>query len=230
MSLTLYELGGRDGFRYCPFCWRALMAMKHKGLDEFERVPVYYRDKSPIAFSNQGLTPVLVDGDRWVNDSWAIADYLEEVFPDRPSLFGGDMGRAQASFVSAWILQLHRPGLTEILLWDAFEHLDPQDRDWWRKDRQPHFGRLEDYREGREERVREWRAKLEPLRVTLSGQPFVSGEAPAYADYIVFGDFQRARCISRIELIEADDPIYAWRERMLDLFGGFARAAPHEAA
>ena len=146
MSLTLYELGGRDGFRYCPFCWRTLMAMKHKGLDEFERVPVYYRDKSPIAFSNQGLTPVLVDGDRWVNDSWAIADYLEEVFPDRPSLFGGDMGRAQASFVSAWMRQLQKPGLTEILLWDAFEHLDPRDRDWWRKDRQPRFGRLEDYR------------------------------------------------------------------------------------
>ena len=230
MSLTLYELGGRDGFRYCPFCWRTLMAMKHKGLDEFERVPVYYRDKSPIAFSNQGLTPVLVDGDRWVNDSWAIADYLEEVFADRPSLFGGDMGRAQASFVSAWIRQLQKPGLTEILLWDAFEHLDPQDRDWWRKDRQPRFGRLEDYREGREERVREWRARLGPLRVTLSGQPFVSGEAPAYADYIVFGDFQWARCISRIKLIEAGDPIHAWRERMLDLFGGFARTAPHEAA
>ena len=28
------------------------------------------------------------------------------------------------------------------------------------------------------------------------------------------------------ELLEEDDPIAAWRERMLDLFGGLARAVP----
>ena len=230
MTITLYELGGRDGFRYCPFCWRTLMAMKHKGLDEFERIPVYYRDKSPIAFTGQGLTPVLVDGDRWINDSWEIADYLEDAYPDQPSLFGGDMGRAQASFISAWIQQMQKPGLTSIILWDAFEHLIPEDRDYWREDREQRFGRLEDYRDGREERALEWRERLEPLRVTFAGQRFLGGQRPAYADYIVFGEFQYARCLSDVELIEADDPIYEWRERMLDLYDGIARAVPHEAA
>lgn len=228
MTITVYELGGRDGFRYCPFCWRTLMAMKHKGLDEFERIPVGYHDKSPIAFTEQRLTPVLVDGDRWINDSWEIADYLEDIYPDRPSLFGSDMGRAQALFISAWVQQLQKPGLTEIVLWDAFEHLNPEDRDWWREDREQRFGPLEDYKDGRNERALAWRQRLEPLRVTLSNQPFLGGEVPAYADYIVFGDFQYARCLSEVELIEADDPIYDWRERMLDLYGGFARAAPHE--
>ncbi len=229
MTITVYELGGRDGFRYCPFCWRTLMAMRHKGIDNFERIPVGYLDKSPIAFTNQGLTPVLVDGERWINDSWEISDYLEDAYSDRSSLFGSDMGRAQASFVSAWVRQLQKPGLTEILLWDSFNHLNPEDRDIWRKDREKRYGRLEDYREGREERVLEWRKRLEPLRVTLSGQPFVSGQNPAYADYIVFGDFQWARCLSKIQLLEPEDPIYAWRERMLDLYDGFARSAPHEA-
>jgi len=228
MTIKVYELGGRDGFRYCPFCWRTLMAMRHKGLHEFERIPVYYRDKSPIAFTEQGLTPVLVDGDRWISDSWEIAHYLEDTYADRPPLFGSDMARAQASVISAWVLQLHRPGLVEIVLWDAFEHLDPEDRDWWREVREQRHGRLEDYKEGREERALAWRQRLEPLRVTLSNQSFLGGESPAYADYIVFGEFQYARCISRVELIEADDPIYDWRERMLDLYDGFARAAPHE--
>ena len=230
MTVTVYELGGRDGHRYCPFCWRTLMSMKHKGFDQFERIPVGYRDKTPIAFTSQGLTPVLVDGDRWINDSWEIADYLEESYVDRPSLFGGSLGRAQASFVSAWVQQLQKPGLTEILLWDAFEHLNPEDRDVWREDREKRFGPLEDYREGREERVLAWRERLEPLRVTLSGQTFLGGQRPAYADYIVFGDFQWARCISAVELLEPDDPIYDWRERMLDLYDGFARATPHESA
>jgi glutathione S-transferase len=37
--------------------------------------------------------PVLVDGDRWIADSWTIANYLEDTFPDSPSLFGGASGR-----------------------------------------------------------------------------------------------------------------------------------------
>ncbi len=39
--------------------------------------------------------PVIVDGNKdgkWVNDSWAIAKYLEETYPDRPSLFDGPEG------------------------------------------------------------------------------------------------------------------------------------------
>ncbi len=102
MTITVYELGGLEDFRYCPFCWRTLMAVKHKGIESFDRVPVFYRDRSPIDFTGQGKVPVLVDGDRWVNDSWDIADYLEDTYADRPALFGGDVGRGGAQFISAW--------------------------------------------------------------------------------------------------------------------------------
>jgi hypothetical protein len=46
----------------------------------------------------------------------------------------------------------------------------------------------------------------------------------------VFGSFQWARCVSKLELLETDDPIFIWRDRLLDLFDGFARAAPHASA
>jgi glutathione S-transferase len=49
---------------------------------------------------------------------------------------------------------------------------------------------------------------------------------PINADYIVFGAFQWARAISDFELLAADDPLRAWRGRMLDLFGGLARGTP----
>ena len=230
MAITFYELGGDQDVRYCPFCWRSLMALKHKGFNDFERIPVYYRDRTPIAFTNQDRVPVLVDGERWVNDSWDIAGYLEDTYPERPTLFGSPMGRANAQFISAWVLQLHKPLLTSILMWDAYQHVDPADSGWWRADRERRFGKLEDFRHGREENILEWRKLLSPLRVTLAEQPFLGGNAPAYADYIVFGSFQWARCISKLELLEIDDPISSWRERLLDLFDGFARAAPHTAA
>jgi len=59
----------------------------------------------------------------------------------------------------------------------------------------------------------------------LQAQPFLSGERPLYADYAVFGPFQWARCISQFPLLEEDDPVRLWRDRLLD-FDGLARAAP----
>jgi glutathione S-transferase len=37
--------------------------------------------------------------------------------------------------------------------------------------------------------------------------------------------FQWARAVSPTRLLEPDDPLYAWREHMLDLFDGHARNA-----
>jgi glutathione S-transferase len=42
----------------------------------------------------------------------------------------------------------------------------------------------------------------------------------------VFGGFQWARAVSPFRLLEADDPIYAWREKLLDAFDGLARKSP----
>jgi glutathione S-transferase len=63
------------------------------------------------------------------------------------------------------------------------------------------------------------------MRMMLRGQPYVGGAAPNYGDYIIFGGFQWARCISPFRLLKEDDPVHAWRERMLDAFGGLGRKA-----
>jgi glutathione S-transferase len=52
------------------------------------------------------------------------------------------------------------------------------------------------------------------------------GAEPLYADYAVFGPFQWARCISPFELLEKEDPVRLWRDRLLDRFGGLARKSP----
>jgi glutathione S-transferase len=50
-----------------------------------------------------------------------------------------------------------------------------------------------------------------------------------FADYSVFGAFQFARVMSPITLLERDDAVFAWRERLLGAFDGYARQAPgHE--
>ena len=71
---------------------------------------------------------------------------------------------------------------------------------------------------------------LTPARLVLGKQRWLGGEAPSYADYILFGTLQWPRCASRFELLAADDPVAEWRERMLDLFDGLGRRAPRAAA
>lgn len=82
---------------------------------------------------------------------------------------------------------------------------------------------LEQWVSGREARIPEFRGALLPLRNMLSKQPFIGGSAPSYSDYIVFSAFLWARGVSESKLLEKEDVVYEWRERMMDLFDGMAR-------
>jgi hypothetical protein len=45
----------------------------------------------------------------------------------------------------------------------------------------------------------------------------------------VFGAFQWARIVSPFKLLKEDDPVHAWREKLLDAFDGMARKTPGHA-
>lgn len=227
-ALILYDLCGADpAHRFSPYCWRARLALAHKGL-ESETVPWRFTEKDRIAFSGQDKVPVLRHGDRVVSDSWRIAEYLEDTWPDRPSLFGGPGGRALARFVNAWSDAVVNAGLAQLIVADIPALLDPGDRAYFVASREKRFGRpLAEVCAGRETRLEGFRASLHPLRMVLrDGQPFLGGAAPLHADYIAFGGFQWARCVSPLAVLAPDDPLHAWRERVMDLFGGLARRVP----
>jgi len=226
MSMRLYDLAGTDPkLRFSPYCWRAKFALAHKGLP-VETIPWRFSEKNIIAFSGSERVPVLLDGDKTIPDSWAIACYLENAYPDRPSLFGGAAGRAPTRFLNSWADTVLNAGIIRFVLMDIFRVIDPKDHAYFRTSREQRFGTtLEAFVAEPEKYLPAFRQSLMPLRTTLAAQPFLSGERPAYADYIVLGSFQWARCISTFALIEPDDPIFAWRERMLDSFDGMARRA-----
>ncbi|MEM1172887.1 MAG: glutathione S-transferase family protein [Cyanobacteria bacterium P01_H01_bin.35] len=226
MAIKLYDLVAVEENRaYSPFCWRSRMALAHKNL-EVEIIPWRLTEKEAIAFSNQDKVPVIVDGnkgDKVVFDSWNIANYLEETYPDKPSLFGSAEAKAQTMFIDSWNGSL-LGNLIPIILYDIFENIDPKDKAYFRESRESRFGKsLEEFQDVTEEPINNFRTFLEPLRNTISQQPFLAGETPNYADYIVFSTFQFARAMSPKQLLETSDPVYAWREKMLDLFDGIAR-------
>jgi len=224
--MKLYDLAGaEDDLRFSPNCWRIKMALEHKGLVA-ETVPWRFVEKDVIAFSGQKAVPVLVDGDTTVSDSWEIARYLETAYPDRPSLFGGPAGEGLAVFVKFWCEQTLNRIVLRIILPDLFACLHEKDKPYFRESREARFGAtLEHYALPAEHGVSLLRDALSPMRSTLQRQPYLAGAEPTFADYIVFGTFQWARSVSPVALLESTDPVFRWRETLLDAFGGFARAA-----
>ncbi len=226
VNRVMYDLAGAHAnLRFSPYCWRSRMALLHKGL-QFETVPWRFTDKEAIAFSGQGLVPVLVDNNQVVHDSWAIADHLEKTYPDAPSLFGGDKGQSLTRFINEFTNSVVHPGIARLIVSDIFKVIHERDRAYFRGSREKHFGKpLEEVTSNRDVEVVSFRKSLDPARRVLARQPFLGGSTPLYADYILFGAFQWARCASPFELLSEDDPIVPWRDRLLDAFDGHARHA-----
>jgi len=227
MTLKLYELVGTDAARpFSPYCWRTRMALAHKGLAA-DTIPWRFTEKEAIAPHRSEKVPVLLHDGRAVVDSWVIANYLEDNFPDRASLFGGEGGRAVMRMLNWWGDITVIGGIFPLVVADIPALLDSSDAAYFRASREARLGKpLEEVRAGRDKGVIGFRKSLDPLRLTLKTQPYLGGARPNYADYIVFGGFQWARAVSPFRLLEADDPVHAWRERLLDAFDGLARNSP----
>ena len=227
MSLKLFELVGTDPARsFSPFCWRTRMALAHKGLSA-QLIAWRFTERDVIARYKSEKVPVLLDGETAVVDSWVIANYLEDRYPDRPSLFGGEGGRAMGRMLNCWADVTVNAGIFPMIIADVPDHLAPADAAYFRGTREARFGKtLEEMSANRDTAVAGFRKSLEPMRLTLNSQTYLGGAAPNYADYILFGTFQWARTVSPFKLLTEDDPIHAWRERLLDAFDGMARKSP----
>src|SRR3954469_25881287 len=141
MALKLFELVGTDAERpFSPFCWRTRMALAHKGLGA-EKIPWCFTEKAAIAPHKSEKVPVLLDGETSVADSWAIANYLEDSHPDRPSLFGGAGGRAMARFINAWGDIAVIGGIFPLIIADIPNNLADVDAAYFRKSREARFGK-----------------------------------------------------------------------------------------
>jgi glutathione S-transferase len=225
LALTLYELVDAQGRRYSPYCWRTRMALAHKGLDAKGELCAHGDKK--LAFSGQSLVPVLVDGAKVVSDSWSIAVYLDEAYPDRPMLMDGAQGRSFAKFINTWTDTIIGRPLVRSLYLDIWKTLHRDaDADRFRKLREERNGAtLEALYANRAKDFAELNREIAPLNELLNHQPFVAGSAPAYADYIVFGTLQMARRVDVEPLLPQNGAVLRWRDAVRGLFNGLADAA-----
>ena len=213
MAVILYELCGADNLRFSPYCWRTRLALNHKGI-EFETVPVRFTEKHKIKFSGQDKVPVINDGGTVVADSWTIVEYLEDTYPKRPALFPGSRGRQYAKMTNDWTDRLH-PLILRLIILDIYEKLDPPDKVYFRKSRETRLGMmLEEVQATFEESKTQFRDAMAPMRAHLMDRSFVSGSAPAYGDFSVFGTLRWMELVGAFSIFAEDDQISEWYARM----------------
>ena len=224
--LQMFDLAAGDpAIRFSPYCWRIRMALALKGV-AVETLPWRFTEKTRLPEGHKTVPTLVHDGGA-ISDSFAIATWIEQTYPEGPSLFGGPTGLAHARLINAWADAALGTALVKIVVRDIWAALDPRDQPYFRETREQRLGTtLEQIHAGRDAAIPAFRAALHPARMVLRGQDWLGGAAPSYADCILFGPFMWARSISHADLLESDDPVAAWRERMLDLAGGLGRAAP----
>jgi glutathione S-transferase len=230
MALIFHERVGLQGRRISPFSWRIRYALAHKGLEP-QVIETRFADVGRIrGISNQDLTPVIEDSGKVVHDTWRIACHLEDHYPDRPSLFGGPIGRGTARVVNIWsdtvLGRAMRPQIYADFVWS----IDPADRAYFRRSREAQLGMtLERYSATRDAVLPALIETCLLLDRTLTDQPFLAGEAPAYVDYVVFSVFQWARVGSPRDVLAQTDKLNAirtWRTEMIALYDNLGDRFP----
>jgi glutathione S-transferase len=99
-----------------PFCRKIRVALREKGLAaELIEVRPWERPEELLALNPAGETPVLVDGELVVSDSQAIADYLEEAYPET-TLYGKSLQqRNETRRLVAWFDSKLNREVTDLL-------------------------------------------------------------------------------------------------------------------
>lgn len=223
--ITLYDLSTRfEQVRFSPFCWRVKLALAHKGL-VWEEVPISFTQMNALPEPSEGKVPVLVDDGEVVCDSWNIALFLDDKYANNP-LFEGDESRSQSFFIKVWMESLQYL-VSRMGVLDFYSLQGEAEKQYFRTSRERRYGMTLEEWGGNSELYRDELSKrLEPLRQAVAVRPFLGGEAPNFSDHIVFGTFQWLRCAARTPLLEKEDVLYQYRDRLLDLYGGLGRSAP----
>jgi glutathione S-transferase len=221
--ITLYDLQLASGCTISPFVWATKYALKHKGF-EIESVPGGFTGILERTGGRSERLPAIVDDGKWVLDSWLIAEYLDERYPERPPLFSGASMKLLTKFLEGWLWTTAIRPWFGCYIKDYRDLSLPQDHEYVTRSRENMLGRkLEEVVIGREDRLPLVPPTLDPLRQLLRESEWLGGTQPNYADYRALSVFLWTASIATTPPLTADDPLRDWLDRGFDLYGGLGR-------
>ena len=222
-TITLYDLQVASGATISPFVWATKYAVAHKGF-EMEIVPGGFTGILERTGGKTERLPAIVDDGEWVLDSWLIAEYLDEKYPDRPTLIGDPSVKVCAQFIEGWLWQTAVGPWMRCYVKSYRDRSLEVDHEYVTESRARMMGgKLEDIVTGREDRLPKISADLEPLRNTLRDNKWFGGESPNYVDFRLLACFLWLASVADTPALANDDPLRDWIDRGFDLYGGLGR-------
>ena len=210
--IEVYDLAGANSLRFSPFCSRTKAVLRYKGLD-YTTLPIRFCDKDQLAFSKQDRVPVIRDNGTVVSDSWKIAEYVEDHYP-QAKLFPSPGMKEACRFFNLYIDNTLHPALFPVVVYDIFEKIEPVDRAYFRENREARLGAtLEDIAARRDEFRPRLTSVLADLEAVALGHEYLF-EVLTYADVCLFGSFTFAMRVSDEPLFDAAPSLARWWERM----------------
>ncbi|CDS05103.1 hypothetical protein LRAMOSA07632 [Lichtheimia ramosa] len=168
--------------------------------------------------------PVIVDlahGDKVVQESWEIAKYLEEAYPDHASLFNGNEGAH--FFFHEYCTRKLLPKIFKLCVLTIHSKVTPSSlQQWFRDSREKAFKMpLEKFAGDPQKHIDAIKELLEPIGRVLKKYPYMTGQQAGWAD-VVLASYFRMLLVHRPELFDSlviHDPkagaeFAAWWKRM----------------
>ncbi|GAA5946490.1 hypothetical protein JCM3765_000265 [Sporobolomyces pararoseus] len=200
---------------YSPNTMKTRLSLAHKGVP-FETKAVTYSDTRTWLKEKTGFERVfcpmieLPDG-KFIMDSWKIAEWLDETYPDAPSLFQPDT-KAPIDVASpsltlaknfAWIFS-EGFGSSDSQ-WSTFIELaaeplrqlmEPEVAEYFSSDAKNGKGAWAAMlAKNQNDLLEHAKSSLLPLDSTLSRTEYLTGNNPGYVDYIAYGRYIMMRSV-----------------------------------
>ncbi len=221
--VKFYDLTMAHGATTSPFVWSTKFALRHKGFD-LDVVPGGFTGILERTDGRTERLPAIEDDGQFILDSWAIVEYLDEKYPDRPTLIPHESVAAVTKALDAWYWPAIVGPWMRCFCADYRDLCFEQDKDYVTKSREVMLGmKLEEMQKGREDRLPKISADLEPLRTALREHQWLGGDMPNYADFRIMGPIMFLASVGTIPALAEDDPLRDWIERCRDLYGGVGR-------
>ena len=255
-KIKLYDLAPSSNLTryYSPTAWKTRLGLLHKGVS-FETIPIdFLQLRRDIAtrsgHPNITIPAIELDDGRFIYDSFRIAEWLEETYPDAPSLFTGDgqssrmanpdhvnTGKSYARLidlglgasVSEWAVwyDLFFPQLDSLITGDELRAYFTSDDRLGPQGYQKLLAR--DYQELK----RRAKMNVQPLVQLLNERPgeYFQGQYPGQVDYIIFGRYAFCRMLD-VPLTkeiwnDQGEELNKWIDRISNLYDGHANRLFH---
>ncbi|ORX57041.1 hypothetical protein DM01DRAFT_1334593 [Hesseltinella vesiculosa] len=210
-KVTIYDLMIAEPDQpVSPFSARTRISLNIKGIPQETKWLAYFdlHDQVPkiTKLDKRPLVPVIEDGfhgNHVVDDSFNIARYLDEAFPDTPKLFDPEH-EGQLRFLEQFVLvNLIEPSLKLTILNLVKDLRTQEEKDWFRKDRETKFGiTLEEFAGKEQDAIAHLQTSAALFDHTLRLSPFLNGQKIGYLDVIVAAAYAPLK-LGRPDVFEA---------------------------